>query len=41
MDEATNLDSIQKEIQKEIQDVVNKMNLVAEDIKGAKVDEML
>lgn len=41
VDEATNLDSIQKEIQKEIQDVVNKMNLVAEDIKGAKVDEML
>ena len=38
VDEAINLDSIQEEIQKEIQDVVNKMNLVAEDIKGARVD---
>ena len=38
VNEAMNLDSIQEEIQREIQDVVNKMNLVVEDIKGAKVD---
>lgn len=38
VNEEVNSDSIQEEIQREIQDVVNKMNLVVEDIKGAKVD---
>lgn len=32
------IDSIKKDIQKEVQDIVDKMKLVAEDIKGAAVD---
>lgn len=41
IDEAMNMDNIQAEIQREIQDIVNKMNLVVEDIKGAQVDKLL
>lgn len=39
--ESMKADDIQAQIRKEIQDIVNKMNLVVEDIKGAQVDEVL
>lgn len=39
--EFMDVEDIQAQVQKEIQDVVNKMNLVVEDIKGAKVDQLL
>ncbi len=39
--ESGNVDDIQAQIRKEIQDIVNRMNLVVEDIKGTQVDEML
>ena len=41
LEEMSDLKNAQAEIQQEIQNMVSKMNLVAEDIKGAKVDEML
>lgn len=37
--ELLQLDSIRTEVQKEVQDIVDKMKLVAEDIKGAVVNE--
>ena len=41
LEEMSDLKNAQTEIQQEIQNLVSKMNLVAEDIKGAKGDEML
>ncbi len=38
LEEMSDLKNAQTEIQQEIQNLVSKMNLVAEDIKGAKVD---
>lgn len=38
IEEAEDLENIQAEIRQEIQNVLNKMNLTVEDIKGAKVD---
>ncbi len=38
LEELSDLKNAQTEIQQEIQNLVSKMNLVAEDIKGAKVD---
>lgn len=35
------LDQLKTDVQSEIQDVVNKMNLIAEDIKGSMVDKQL
>lgn len=41
MEELLDLDQTQGEIQKEIQNIVDKMKLIAEDIKGAAVDTTL
>lgn len=41
VEELLDLDKVQGEIQKEIQNIVDKMNLIAEDIKGAAVDTTL
>ena len=38
VEEAVELENVQDEIRQEIQNMMNKMGLVAEDIKGAKVD---
>lgn len=38
IEEAENLKNVQAEIRQEVQNVLNKMNLMMEDIKGAKVD---
>lgn len=38
LEEAVDLDNVQDEVRQEIQNMMNKMGLVAEDIKGAKVD---
>lgn len=38
LEEMADLKNVQSEVQQEIQNLVSKMNLVAEDIKGAKVD---
>ena len=38
LDDMTDMSRMQGEIQQEVQQILNKMNLVAEDIKGAKVD---
>jgi hypothetical protein len=40
IDEMTSLNRTQSEVQKEVQDIVDKMKLLAEDIKGAVVDEV-
>lgn len=40
-EEILNPSQVQADIKKEIQNIVNKMNLVVEDIKGAAVDETL
>ncbi len=39
--ELTGMDTRQAEVQKELKEVMDKMKLLAEDIKGAKVDEMI
>lgn len=39
VEEMVQLDRIQSEVQKEVKNIVNKMKLVAEDIKGAAVDQ--
>lgn len=39
--ELTDMDTRQAHVQKELQEVVDKLKLLAEDIKGAKVDEIL
>lgn len=39
--ELTDIDTKQAEVQKELQEIMDKMKLLAEDIKGAKVDELL
>ncbi len=41
LEEMADLENAQTEIQQEIQNIVNKMNLVVEDIKGAKIDSLL
>ncbi len=41
LEEMADLKNAQSEVQQEIQNLVSKMNLVAEDIKGAKVDANL
>ena len=38
LEELADLKNVQAQMQQEIQNIVSKMNLVAEDIKGAKVD---
>lgn len=38
LEEMADLKNVQAQIQQEIQNLVSKMNLVAEDTKGAKVD---
>ncbi len=35
------MDKVKTDIQQEVSDMVMKMNLVADDIKGIKVDELL
>lgn len=39
--ELTDIDTKQAEVQKELKEVMDKMKLLAEDIKGVKVDEMI
>lgn len=39
--ELTEIDTRQAQVQKELQTMMDKLNLLAEDIKGAKVDELL
>lgn len=39
MEEMLDLNRLQEDVKQEIQDILNKMKLVAEDIKGAAVDE--
>lgn len=39
--ELTNMDSMQEQVKQELQEVMDKMKLLAEDIKGAKVDEII
>ena len=41
VEEMADLKNIQAQVQQEIQDMVSRMNLVAEDIKGAQVDASL
>lgn len=41
IDEMADLKSTQEQIRQEVQNVVNKMHLVTEDIKGAMVDTNL
>lgn len=41
MDEMLSLSRMQDDVKQEVQDILNKMKLVAEDIKGAAVDESL
>lgn len=41
VEEMADLKNMQAQIQQKVQDIVSRMNLVAEDIKGAKVDENL
>ncbi len=41
VEEMTDLKNIQAQVQQKVQDIVSKMNLVAEDIKGAQVDASL
>ena len=38
MDEMLDLAKTQEEVQQEVENIMNKMSLVAEDIKGAVVD---
>lgn len=38
LEEAVDLENVQDEVRQEVQNMMNKMGLVAEDIKGAKVD---
>ncbi len=35
------MDSIKKDVKKEVENIVDKMKLIAEDVKGIKVDELL
>ncbi|MDE7270792.1 MAG: hypothetical protein K2N81_10020, partial [Acetatifactor sp.] len=39
LQEMLTLDKLQSDVQQEVQDIINKMKLVAEDIKGAAVDQ--
>ena len=39
LQEMLTLDNLQTDVQQEVQDIINKMKLVAEDIKGAAVDQ--
>lgn len=41
VEEMLQLDQIQSNVQKEVEEIVNKMKLVAEDIKGAAVNQMV
>ncbi|MDE7045846.1 MAG: hypothetical protein K2O97_12715 [Acetatifactor sp.] len=38
-EEMVSLDRIQSDVQQEVQDILNKMKLIAEDVKGAVVDK--
>lgn len=41
VEEIVSLDSVQSDVKQEVQNIVDKMKLLAEDIKGAAVDEMV
>lgn len=41
VEEMADLKNVQAQVQQKVQDIVSKMNLVAEDIKGAQVDASL